>query len=404
MTMNSSPLATLEMAPIDPIISASEAFVADTNTNKVNLSIGIYCNDSGKVPILDCIKHAEQKFVAAGKPKSYLPMDGLGSFNRATQHMLFDAEHCAVRENRVVTAQTLGGTGGLRVGADFLHNLNPQAEVWVSDPSWENHRVLFEGAGFKVNAYPYYDAATHGIRIDAMLETLRQLPRGTIVVLHACCHNPTGLDPTPGQWRQICDVVKQAELIPFLDIAYQGFAEGLDADAAEVRRFADECPLVVVASSFSKSLSLYSERVGALSIVTGSADEARRALSQIKRVVRASYSGPPSYGGCLAANVLTDPALLKQWDTELHQMRDRVKLMRRQLIDKIRVLRADFDLSYVIGQRGMFSYSGLTKEQVGRLRDEYSIYALDSGRVCVAALNSRNIDYVAQAIANVLVA
>ena len=400
--MSSSPLAALDMAPADPIISASEAFVADTNANKVNLSIGIYCNDSGKVPILDCIKHAEQKFVAAGKPKSYLPMEGLGSFNRAAQHMLFGSGHRAVREQRVVTAQTLGGSGGLKVGADFLRNLDPRAEVWISDPSWENHRALFEGAGFKVNSYPYYDAATHGIRLDAMLETLRGLPQGSIVVLHACCHNPTGVDPTPAQWQQIREVVKQAELVPFLDIAYQGFAEGLDADAAEVRTFADECPFTLVASSFSKSLSLYSERVGALSIVTASADEAARALSHVKRVVRANYSGPPSYGGCLAANVLTDPELRRQWDTELAQMRDRVRTMRRQLIGKIRVLRADFDLSYVIEQRGMFSYSGLTREQVARLRDEYSIYALDSGRVCVAALNSRNIDYVAKAIASVL--
>ena len=401
--MSSSPLAALDMAPADPIISASEAFVADTNANKVNLSIGIYCNDSGRVPILDCIKHAEQKFVAAGKPKSYLPMEGLGSFNRAAQHLLFGPGHRAVREQRVVTAQTLGGSGGLKVGADFLRNLDPRAEVWISDPSWENHRALFEGAGFKVNSYPYYDAATHGIRLDAMLATLRRLPQGAIVVLHACCHNPTGVDPTPAQWQQIREVVKQAELVPFLDIAYQGFAEGLDADAAEVRTFADECPFTLVASSFSKSLSLYSERVGALSIVTASADEAARALSHVKRVVRANYSGPPSYGGCLAANVLTDPELRRQWETELAQMRDRVRTMRRQLIEKIRVLRADFDLSYVIEQRGMFSYSGLTGEQVARLRDEYSIYALNSGRVCVAALNSRNIDYVAKAIASVLV-
>ena len=402
--MNSSPLAALDLAPIDPIISVSEAFFADKHANKVNLGIGIYCDDNGKVPVLDCIKLAEQKFVAAGKPKYYLPMDGLGSFNRAAQHLLFGAEHQAVREQRVVTAQTLGGSGGLKVGADFLHVLNPGVEVWISDPSWENHNAMFEGAGFKVNAYPYYDAATRSIRLDAMLATLQKLPPGTIVVLHACCHNPTGLDPTPAQWQQIREVVKTARLVPFLDIAYQGFAEGLDADAAEVRRFADECPLVMVASSFSKSLSLYSERVGALSIVTGSADEAKRVASHVRRVVRANYSGPPSYGGGLASNVLTDPDLRRQWEAELTQMRDRIKSMRHQLVDKIRALRADFDLSYVLEQRGMFSYSGLTREQVRRLRDDYSIYALDSGRVCVAALNSRNIDYVAKAIADVLVA
>ena len=401
--MRPSPLAALELAPIDPIISVSEAFVADTNASKVNLGIGIYCNDSGKVPVLECIKLAEQKFVAAGKPTYYLPMDGLGSFNRAAQDLLFGAGHQAVREQRIVTAQTLGGSGALKVGADFLHVLNARVDVWISDPSWENHTAMFEGAGFQVKAYPYYDAATRCIRLDAMLETLKGLPPGTIVVLHACCHNPTGLDPTPPQWARIREVVKKAELVPFLDIAYQGFADGLDADAAEVRRFAGECPLVLVASSFSKSLSLYSERVGALSIVTGSADEAKRAASHVKRVVRANYSGPPSYGGGLAANVLTDPALRSQWDTELAQMRERIKLMRGQLVEKIRALRADFDLGYVLEQRGMFSYSGLTAKQVRRLRDEYSIYALDSGRVCVAALNSRNIDYVAKAIANVLV-
>ena len=402
--MSSSPLAALQTAPIDPIISVSEAFFADPNPKKVNLGIGIYCDDSGKVPVLNCIKEAEKKFVAAGKPKYYLPMDGLGAFNRAAQHLLFGAEHAAVREKRVVTAQTLGGSGGLKVGADWLRVLNPRVEVWISDPSWENHSAIFEGAGFKVNSYPYYDAASRTIRLDAMLSTLRGLPRGTIVVLHACCHNPTGLDPTPQQWQQIRETVKQAELVPFLDIAYQGFAEGLDADAAEVRRFADECPLVVVASSFSKSLSLYSERVGALSLVTASADEAARALSHVKRVVRANYSGPPSYGGGLATNVLTDPALRQQWEVELAGMRDRVKSVRRQLVEKIRALRADFDMSYVIEQRGMFSYSGLTKAQVGRLRDEHSVYALESGRICVAALNSRNVDYVAQAIADVLVA
>ena len=401
--MSSSPLAALQTAPIDPIISVSEAFFADPNPKKVNLGIGIYCDDSGKVPVLSCIKEAEKKFVAAGKPKYYLPMDGLGAFNRAAQHLLFGAEHAAVREKRVVTAQTLGGSGALKVGADWLRVLNPQVEVWISDPSWENHSAIFEGAGFKVNSYPYYDAASRSIRLDAMLTTLRGLPRGTIVVLHACCHNPTGLDPTPQQWQQIREAVKKAELVPFLDIAYQGFADGLDADAAEVRRFADEYPLVVVASSFSKSLSLYSERVGALSLVTGSTDEAARALSHVKRVVRANYSGPPSYGGGLATNVLTDPVLREKWEGELAAMRDRVKSVRRQLVEKIRARRADFDLNYVIEQRGMFSYSGLTPAQVRRLRDQYSIYALESGRVCVAALNSHNVDYVAEAIADVLV-
>lgn len=401
--MSTSPLAALEMAPIDPIISVSEAFFADKNAHKVNLGIGIYCDDSGKVPMLECVKRAEQKFVAAGKPKYYLPMDGLGSFNRAAQHLLFSAEHAAVREQRVVTAQTLGGSGGLKVGADFLRVLNPRVEVWISDPSWENHNALFEGAGFKVNTYPYYDAAQRGINLDAMLAALRGLTPGSVVVLHACCHNPTGLDPTAQQWQAILDVVKDRALVPFLDLAYQGFAEGLDADADVVRRFADACPLAVVASSFSKSLSIYSERVGAVSIVTGSAEEARRVAGHVKHLIRANYSGPTSYGGCLASNVLTDAVLRKQWDAELAAMRERVKTVRRQLVEKVRAIRADLDLHYVIEQRGMFSYSGLNPAQVQRLRDKHSVYALGNGRICVAALNSHNIDHVAQAVADVMV-
>jgi aromatic-amino-acid transaminase len=400
--MNSSPLAALEMAPVDPIISASEAFVADANPKKVNLSIGIYCDDSGKVPILECVKGAERKLILAAKAKSYLPMDGLGSLNRAARQLLFGVDHTAVLENRVITAQTLGGTGALKVGADFLRKLNAQAEVWISDPSWENHRGIFESAGFTVKAYPYSDAATRGIQIDEMLAALRQLPPGTVVVLHGCCHNPTGADPTPQQWTEIRATLKARNLIPFLDIAYQGFADGLEEDAGEIRRFADEFPFMLVSSSFSKSLSLYSERIGALSIVTAGTDEVERAASQMKNVIRTNYSGPPSFGGLVVSNVLTDPDLRNQWVMELGQMRDRIKAMRHQLVDKVRALRADHDLSDIIHQRGMFSYSGLAEDQVRRLRDDYSIYALSSGRICVAALNSRNIDYVTGAISSVL--
>jgi len=401
--MTASLLAAIEMAPRDPILGVSEAFNADTNPKKVNLGIGVYCNDDGKVPVLECVKRAEQTLLAAGAPKAYLPMDGMAAFNKAAQQMLFGADHAALREGRIVTVQALGGTGGLKVGADFLKRFNPGAEVWISDPSWENHRALFESAGFKVNTYPYYDADTNGFRAAAMLDTLRALPHNAIVVLHACCHNPTGVDPTPAQWSAILEVVKQRRLVPFLDLAYQGFADDLDADAAVMRRFAAECPTTIVASSFSKSLSLYGERIGALSIATGSVEEAARVLSQVKRVIRTNYSNPPAHGGQLAAAILTDPTLRPLWDRELGEMRDRIKTMRQQLVDKIRAHRADFDLSFVVEQRGMFSYSGLTKEQVTRLREEYSIYALDSGRVCVAALNSKNIDYVAKAIASVLV-
>ena len=401
--MTASLLANVEMAPKDPILGVTEIYVADTNPKKVNLGVGVYFDDNAKVPVLQAVRTAEQKLAETAMPRNYLPIDGLQTYNRAVQEVVFGAGSEAVKSGRIVTVQTLGGTGGLKVGADLLRRLNPGAEAWISDPSWENHRALLEFAGFKVNTYPYYDAATHGLRFDDMLACLDNLPEGAVVVLHACCHNPTGVDLNMAQWEKVIAVVKARNLMPFLDIAYQGFADGLDADAAAVRAFAKACPAVFVSSSFSKSLSLYGERVGACSIVTENADQAARLLSQIKRVIRTNYSNPSTHGGQTVAAVLTTPALRQQWEQELGQMRDRIKTMRHALVDKIRAQRADFDFSYVVDQCGMFSYSGLTKEQVRRLREEYSIYALDSGRICVAALNSKNVDYVANAIAKVLV-
>ena len=401
--MAASLLSTVELAPRDPILGITEAFNADTNPNKVNLGVGVYCDDTGKVPVLESVRRAEQLIARTPLPRSYLPIDGLAGYNRAVQHLLFGADNPAVRAGRIVTVQTLGGTGGLKIGADFLRHFNPQSQIWISDPSWENHRALFEYAGFAVNAYPYYDASSHGLNFDAMMDSLKKLPTGAICVLHACCHNPTGVDLSREQWQQVIAVVNARGLVPFLDIAYQGFAEGLDNDAAVVRNFSETCPLVFVSSSFSKSLSLYGERVGALSIVTGNMDEAARVLSQIKRTIRTNYSNPPTHGGQAAAMVLTTPELRTLWESELGQMRDRIKTMRHQLVEKIRAIRADFDFSFVIRQRGMFSYSGLGKEQVQRLRSEHSVYAIDSGRICVAALNSGNIDYSARAIASVLV-
>ncbi len=403
MKMNASLLAAVEMAPRDPILGVTDAFNADTNPHKVNLGVGVYCDDNGRVPVLESVRRAEQKLAASPLPKNYLPIDGLQAYDQAVQGVLFGADSEAVNKGRIVTAQTLGGTGGLKVGADLLRRINPKAEIWISDPSWENHQALFDYAGFKVNAYPYYDARTHGVNFDAMIGTLKKLPAGSIVVLHACCHNPTGVDLSAAQWERVIEVVNARGLVPFLDIAYQGFADGLDADAAAVRRFAQAFPVVFVSSSFSKSLSLYGERVGALSIVTENADQAARTLSQLKRVIRTNYSNPPTHGGQTAAMVLTTPELRTLWEQELGQMRERIKTMRRQLVEKIRAIRADFDFSFVIQQRGMFSYSGLTQEQVQRLRKEFSVYAIDSGRICVAALNSRNIDYAARAIASVLV-
>ncbi len=401
--MNASLLANVEMAPKDPILGVTELYVADTNPKKVNLGVGVYTDDDSKVPVLQSVRSAEQQLAATAMPRNYLPIDGLPLYNRAVQALVFGADSVAVKSGRIVTVQTLGGTGGLKVGADYLRRLNPGAEAWISDPSWENHRALLEFSGFKVNTYPYYDAATHGLRFNDMLACLDQLPAGAVVVLHACCHNPTGVDLTMAQWEKVIAVVKARNLMPFLDLAYQGFADGQEADAAAVRAFTQACPAVFVSSSFSKSLSLYGERVGACSVVTENAGQAAKVLSQIKRVIRANYSSPSTHGGQAVAMVLTTPDLRLQWEQELGHMRERIKTMRRELVDKIRAQRSDFDFSYVIEQRGMFSYSGLTKEQVRRLREEYSIYALDSGRICVAALNSKNVDYVADAIARVLV-
>ena len=401
--MNASLLSTVEMAPRDPILGITEAFNADTNPQKVNLGVGVYCDDSGKVPVLECVRRAEQKLAESPLPKNYLPIDGMPAYDRAVQQVLFGAQSEAVRQGRIVTVQALGGTGGLKVGADLLRRIDAGAEIWISDPSWENHRALFEYAGFRVNTYPYYDASTHGVNFEGMADTLQKLPAGAIVVLHACCHNPTGVDLSPAQWERVIEIVNLRGLVPLLDFAYQGFAEGLDTDAAPVRRFTEACPAVFVSTSFSKSLSLYGERVGALSIVTASADEAARVLSQVKRVIRTNYSNPPTHGGQAAAMVLATPELRALWESELGQMRERIKVMRRELVAKVRAIRADFDLSFVIQQRGMFSYSGLSKEQVQRLRKEFSVYAVESGRICVAALNSRNIDYSARAIAAVLV-
>lgn len=398
-----SPLAALEMAPKDPILGVTETYVADTRAHKVNLGVGVYCDDTGKVPVLESVRRVELQLAQTPLPRNYLPIDGLQAYDRAVQDVLFGGQSGIVRAGRVVTVQTLGGTGGLKVGADFLRRINPGAGLWISDPSWENHRALFEYAGYAVGTYPYYHAPTHGVDFDAMLGALKGLPAGSIVVLHACCHNPTGVDLTHAQWEDVIGVVNARGLVPFLDIAYQGFAEGLDADAWAVRRFAESCRAVFISSSFSKSLSLYGERVGALSIVTESAEEAARTLSQLKRVIRTNYSNPPTHGGQTVATVLTTPELREIWNRELGEMRDRIKTMRRELVARIRAIRADFDFSFIEQQRGMFSYSGLTVEQVRRLRDEHAVYVLDSGRICVAAINSRNMEHVSRAIASVLV-
>ena len=404
--MNASPAASLfadvHLAPRDPILGITEAYNADANPRKVNLGVGVYCNDEGKVPLLECVKRAEREITAKATPRTYLPIDGLPAYDKSVQQLLLGSDGELIATGRVVTVQALGGTGGLRVGADFLRKFLPQASVAISDPSWENHRALFEGAGFEVRTYPYYDAATHGLAFEAMRQSLDAMAPGTIVVLHACCHNPTGVDPTPAQWDEILRAVRARGLVPFLDLAYQGFGAGTEADAGVVRRFAATPGPLFVSNSFSKSFSLYGERVGALTVVAASRDEAARVLSQLKRVVRANYSNPPTFGGQIVSLVLGNPELRELWEIELGGMRERIREMRELLVRKLAERAPGHDFAFVREQRGMFSYSGLDKAQVGRLREEFSVYAIDTGRICVAALNSKNIDYVADAIASVL--
>ncbi|WP_144143532.1 amino acid aminotransferase [Paraburkholderia sp. BCC1884] len=394
--------SAVELAPRDPILGLNEAFNADARATKVNLGVGVYFNEEGKIPLLRAVREAEKARVEAALPRGYLPIEGIAAYDAAVQKLLLGNDSPLIAAGRVVTAQALGGTGALKIGADFLKRLNPNGKVAISDPSWENHRALFESAGFEVLSYPYYDAHTHGVNFDAMLSALNSYAAGTTVVLHACCHNPTGVDLTVDQWKQVVEVVKARNLVPFLDIAYQGFGDNIEADAAAVRLFAASDLNVFVSSSFSKSFSLYGERIGALSIITSSKEEASRVLSQLKRVIRTNYSNPPTHGGSVVAAVLASPELRATWETELAEMRDRIRAMRNGLVERLKASGVDRDFSFVNAQRGMFSYSGLTSPQVDRLREEFGIYAVGTGRICVAALNTRNLDAVASAIAHVL--
>lgn len=394
--------AAVQLAPRDPILGLTEAFNADPRTNKVNLGAGVYYDDNGKLPLLAAVREAEKARLDAAPARGYLPIEGFGAYNQAVQQLLFGKDSPLLAAGRVATFEALGGTGGLRIGADFLKRLDPAAQVWISDPSWENHRALFEAAGFTVNSYPYYDAATHGVNFGGMLDALNAMPAGAIVVLHVCCHNPTGVDLTVDQWKQVVAAVQARGLVAFLDMAYQGFGDGIEADAAALRLFADSGLSLFVSSSFSKSFSLYGERVGALSIVTLERDETARVISQVKRVIRTSYSNPPTHGAAIVAAVLSTPALRQTWEDELAGMRERIRKMRLQLVEKLKARGVKQDFSFVTTQRGMFSYSGLTSAQVDRLREEFAIYAIGTGRICLAALNSRNIDAVADAIAKVL--
>ena len=386
----------------DPILSLNEDFQKDPRPNKINLSIGIYFDDAGRIPVMSSVKRAEALVVAKGGPKPYLPIEGAANFRSAVQQLLFGAGHEAVTSNRVATIQSVGSSGGLKVGADFIARYFPGSQVWVSDPTWDNHRSMFEGAGLTVNTYPYYDAATGGLNFDAMLAALRGLPAKSIVLLHACCHNPTGVDLTRAQWETLIPVLRERELIPYLDLAYQGFGDGIEADAFAVRALASAGVSFFIANSFSKSMSVYGERCGALSVVCPDAAQAACVLGQMKFTVRRNYSSPPIHGGQIVATVLADPALRREWETELGAMRERILAMRKKLYAVLKAKLPGRDFEYFLTQRGMFSYTGLSAAQVDKLREEHALYMVRSGRICVAGLNSSNVEATAVAIAAVL--
>ena len=400
--MPASIFAAVEMAPRDPILGLNEAFNADTRTTKVNLGVGVYYDDNGKIPLLAAVKAAEKARLEAAPARGYQPIEGLGAYNTGVQNLLFGKDSALIANGQVITAEALGGTGALKIGADYLKRLSPNAKVYISDPSWENHRALFESAGFVVENYPYYDAATGGVNFAAMKACLLSLPAGSIIVLHACCHNPTGADLSDAQWAEVVEACREKGLVPFLDMAYQGFADGIAEDAVAVNLFAASGLQFFVSSSFSKSFSLYGERVGALSIVTASKEESGRVLSQLKRVIRTNYSNPPTHGGAVVAAVLNSAELRQQWEDELAGMRVRIRQMRSGLAEGLKARGVTRDLSFVTSQRGMFSYTGLSAAQVETLRAESGIYAVSTGRICVAALNSKNLDYVADALAKVM--
>jgi aromatic-amino-acid transaminase len=401
-TMSRSPFSNIPLAPADPILGLTEAFVADTNPNKVNLGVGVYQDGNGKVPVLQVVREAERVWYEKEDSKSYLPIDGAPAFRKELQALLLGANSPIITEGRAVTAQALGGTGALKIGADFLKRFLPNNEIYISKPSWENHRALFESAGFEVKEYSYYSPEKHGLDFGAMRTDLQAMPNGSIVLLHTCCHNPTGSDPTKEQWEEIVSICQTKALVPFLDFAYQGFGEGIVEDAVPVQLFSQANIPFLISSSFSKSFSLYRERVGGITIVTTDADEAKRVTSQVKRVIRTNYSNPSSHGAQIVALVLSDASLRKKWEGELTEMRERIQRMRTLFAERLNGLGVKRDFSFIKDQKGMFSYSGLQLDAVRRLRSEFGIYIVDSGRVCLAAINEKNIGPVCEAIAKVL--
>lgn len=391
----------VEMAPRDPILGLNEAFNADPRKEKINLGVGVYFDEDGKIPLLKAVARAEEFRQQAMAPRGYLPIEGIAAYDNAVQKLLFGQDSDVIQQHRIVTAQSIGGTGALKLGADFLKTLDTSGIVAISNPSWENHRALFTNAGYEVQDYRYYEPSTNGLDFPGMLEDLQALPPSSVVVLHACCHNPTGVDLTVDNWHEIIKIIQTKQHIPFLDIAYQGFGQGIEEDAAAVRLFAESGMVFFVSSSFSKSFSFYGERVGALSIVTHSTEEAQRVLSQVKRVIRTNYSNPPTHGATIVNMVLNNPELNALWQEELASMRKRIQQMRTLMVQQLKTKGANKNFGFIIEQHGMFSYTGLTAAQVERLREEFAIYAVSTGRICVAALNMKNIDAVTDAIVEV---
>lgn len=395
-------LETIQAAPPDAILGLTEAFKQDANPAKMNLGVGVYKDAAGKTPVLASVKEAEKRILADEESKSYLPINGSPAFGAATQELLFGPGHEVVVSGRAVTAQTPGGTGALRVAADFIAQLMPGARVWLSDPTWPNHPQVFGRAGVETRTYPYFDAAANGVAFAEMLAALREIPAGDVVLLHGCCHNPTGVDLSPDQWTQVADVIRAQGLLPLLDFAYQGFAEGLYEDAVGLRALAQPGRELLIASSYSKNFGLYNERVGAFTVVAPSADAAQAVLSQVKKCIRANYSNPPAHGGAIVTAILADPELRSQWEEEVATMRDRINAMRDLFVETLNEMGVEQDFSFIARQRGMFSFSGLTPDQVAALRDDYSIYVVGSGRINVAGMTEENMNYLCGAIADVL--
>lgn len=391
-------LHTIVQAPADPILGLNESFARDTREDKVNLGVGVYLDEAGVLPLLECVRIAEERLLKQGKPHGYLGIDGLPAYIKATRELVFGDDPSVL--GRVASVQALGGTGALKVGADFIEHLTPDAKILISTPSWENHRALFTRAGFEVEQYRYYSPEARALDVDGMIEDLEGTPEGTIVLLHACCHNPTGYDLSEQQWDRVMEVLRDRSLVPFLDMAYQGFGFGLERDGAVVNRFVEAGLEFFLSTSFSKSLSLYGERIGSLNIVTADEDAAKRTLSQVKICIRTNYSNPATHGAAIVTTVLTDPELRAKWNEELGEMRERIKKLRTGLVEKLEA-KGITDMGFIAEQLGMFSYSGLAKPQMVTLRSEHGIYGTDSGRICVAALNDDNLDAVADAIAKV---